>query len=66
MPHPGLTPDHGPPEERAILPRPGRKRFGPLSPGAEAALAGITAIERLEALSERLLDVESWAELLAG
>jgi hypothetical protein len=53
-------------EARAILLRLGRKRFGPPSPEAEAALAGITAIERLEALSERLLDVESWEELLAG
>ena len=53
-------------EARAILLRLGRRRFGPPSPEAEAVLAGITAIERLEALSERLLDVESWEELLAG
>lgn len=52
-------------EARALLLRLGRKRFGPPSPAAEAALAGITAIERLEALSERLLDAESWEELLA-
>jgi predicted transposase YdaD len=53
-------------EARALLLRLGRKRFGPPAPEAEAALAGVTAIERLEALSERLLDVESWEELLAG
>ena len=53
-------------EARAILLRQGRKRFGPPSPEIEATLAEITAIERLEALSERLLDVESWEELLAG
>jgi predicted transposase YdaD len=53
-------------EARVLLLRLGRKRFGPPSPEAEAALAGITAIERLETLSERLLDVENWEELLAG
>jgi hypothetical protein len=31
-----------------------------------ADLATITAVERLEALTEGLLDVESWDELLAG
>jgi hypothetical protein len=31
-----------------------------------AALEAIPAIERLEALTERLLDAESWEEVLAG
>jgi predicted transposase YdaD len=53
-------------EARAILLRQGTKRFGPPAPQAQAALEAITAIDRLELMSERLLDVESWAELLAG
>jgi Domain of unknown function (DUF4351) len=53
-------------EARAILLRQGTKRFGAPSDETRAALEGITEIERLEKLSERLLDVESWAELLAG
>jgi hypothetical protein len=52
-------------EARAILRRLGTKRFGPPSETARAVLEGISGIERLERLSERLLDVESWEELLA-
>jgi predicted transposase YdaD len=51
-------------EARALLLRHGTKRFGPPAPQAQAALEAITAIDRLELLSERLLDVESWDELL--
>jgi hypothetical protein len=53
-------------EARAILLRLGGKWFGALSIEVQAALTAITGIERLEQLSERLLDVESWEELLAG
>ena len=53
-------------EARAILLRQGTKRFGPPTPQTQAALDAITAIDRLELLSERLLDVENWDELLAG
>jgi hypothetical protein len=53
-------------EARAILLRQGTKRFGPPTPQAQAALEAIIAIDRLELLSERLLDVESRHELLAG
>jgi predicted transposase YdaD len=52
-------------EARALLLRLGQRRFGAPSAEAQAALAA-AAIERLEALSERLLDAESWEELLAG
>jgi len=52
-------------EARAILLRLGSKRFGPPAETARAALETATGIERLERLSERLLDVESWEELLA-
>jgi hypothetical protein len=53
-------------EAQEILLRQGTKRFGPPTEEARAALEGITAIERLELLTERLLDVESWDELLAS
>jgi len=53
-------------EARALLLRLGTKRFGPPSETARAAVEAITEIERLEGLNERLLDVESWEELLAG
>jgi hypothetical protein len=49
---------------RKILLRMGRKRFGPPPPQVEAALQAIIDIDRLEQLSERLLDVTSWQELL--
>jgi predicted transposase YdaD len=52
-------------EALAILLRLGNRRFGPPSDEARAALEAITDIERLEALTERVLDVESWDELLA-
>ena len=53
-------------EAQAILLRLGTKRFGPPAETTRAALETIAAIEQRERLSERLLDVESWEELLAG
>ncbi len=53
-------------EAAAMLLRQGRKKFGPPTPAHEAALAAVTDLPRLEALSERLLDVNTWDELLAG
>jgi predicted transposase YdaD len=53
-------------EARAMLLRQGNKRFGPPSESVRTALEAISDIERLELLGERLLDVESWDELLAG
>jgi predicted transposase YdaD len=53
-------------EARKLLLRLGRVKFGqPAGPEATAALEGMTDLERLEALSERLLQVSSWQELLA-
>ena len=43
----------------------GRKRFGEPDAPTAAALQAITDLDRLEALSDRLLDVASWQELLA-
>jgi hypothetical protein len=51
-------------EARRILLRQGRKRFGPPSPEMIAALEAIEDPDELEDLSERLLDVASWEELL--
>ena len=51
---------------RATLLRQGKKKFG-RSPTKKLAaeLDAITDTARLEALSERLLDVNTWSELLA-
>jgi len=50
---------------RDVILRQGVKRFGAPSAQAQAALAAITSVERLEQLAERLLEVETWDELLA-
>ena len=52
-------------EAQAIVLRQGRKRFGPPDARTSAAIESITDLERIEQLSERLLDVSSWDELLA-
>ena len=52
-------------EARAILMRQGRKRFGLPDASTTATLAAIDDIDRLERMSERLLEVHDWAELLA-
>ena len=51
-------------EARDLILRLGRKRFGPPAAPAAAALAAIDSVERLEQLAERLLEAESWDELL--
>jgi hypothetical protein len=43
----------------------GTKRFGAITPEAKAAVGNITDLARLHALRDRLLDVNSWQELLA-
>ena len=52
-------------EAKKILMLMGRKRFGPPDARANAALQRIKGLYRLERLTERLLDVSSWEELLA-
>lgn len=52
-------------EARAIIARLGQARFGTPTSDMEAVLAGISSVERLEQLAERLLQVESWDDLLA-
>jgi hypothetical protein len=49
---------------RAILLRLGSRRFGPPDARTRTAIDAITSAERLEQLTERILDVENWDELL--
>ena len=49
---------------RTLL-RQGRKRFGEPDEATRRTICGIDDVERLEDLSDRLLDVSSWGELLA-
>jgi Domain of unknown function (DUF4351) len=49
---------------RKVLMRLGTRRFGPPDAPTRAAIEAITRPSRLERLSERLLDVSSWEELL--
>ena len=52
-------------EARKIVLRQGSKLFGPPDESTTAALTAIEDLERLELLSEQLLDVKNWQELLA-
>ena len=47
-----------------MLLRLGRKRFGRVSKAMQTALQGITDVSHLERLTDRILDVSSWNELL--
>jgi hypothetical protein len=49
--------------QRALLHQ-GRKKFGDLDEATRRALLDITDLERLDRLSERLLDVATWQDLL--
>ena len=51
-------------EARALLLRQGTHKFGPPTRGERSRLSAVRSLERLEALAERLLDVQSWEELL--
>jgi len=53
-------------EGQRIILRQGRLRFGPPDARTTAAVESIADVDRLEALSERLLEVGSWEELLAS
>ena len=50
-------------EARNLIGRIGGKRFGPLSASTEERLNSIASLEELEQLADRLLEIESWAEL---
>ncbi len=51
--------------ERRILRRLGTRQFGKPNPLIDAALDAISDLDRLEQLSDRVLDVKTWEELLA-
>ena len=51
-------------EAKTLLLRVGRKKFGPLTLTQESAINEIFDLARLEALCEKLLDVNTWDDLL--
>lgn len=53
-------------DRQDVLLQQGRKKFGPPTPSIEMAVRGITDMERLTRLTDRVLDVSSWQELLAS
>jgi hypothetical protein len=50
--------------QRALL-RLGRKKFGPSDDATKAAIEALADLSRLERMTERLLDVTTWQDLLA-
>ena len=53
-------------EARRLVLRRGQKRFGPPGEETRKAIEAINDLDRLERLSDRLLAVSSWAELLTA
>jgi predicted transposase YdaD len=53
-------------EARRLLRLLGDRRFGPPDARNRAAIESLTSVERLEQLTERLLDASGWDELLAS
>ena len=51
-------------EARKIILRQGTKRFGTPDTQTQAAIEAIMSLERLEQIADRILEVESWNELL--
>lgn len=49
---------------RQVILRQGRKLFGPIDEATEKTLNAIDDVRKLDKLSERILDVDSWQELL--
>ena len=52
-------------EARRILLRLGTRRFGPPDSATAAALGALADVERVERMTEQLLDATSWADVLA-
>ncbi len=50
---------------RQVILRLGQKLFGPIDEATEKALNAIDDVRKLDRLSERILDVNSWQELLS-
>jgi predicted transposase YdaD len=53
-------------EARSLLLRQGARKFGTPTRAERGRLSATRSLERLESLAERLLDVQSWEELLAS
>ena len=53
-------------EARRILLMLGSKRFGPASPDVQRQIEQQSGIERLEELTQRVLEASSWDDLLAA
>jgi hypothetical protein len=51
-------------EARKILLRQGGHKFGKPEPAVETAIQAITDLDRLERMSDRLLTVTTWHDLL--
>ncbi len=51
-------------EARTLLLRLGTRRFGEPAPDISAAVRSISDVDRLEALTERVLDASDWTDLL--
>lgn len=51
-------------EVRRIILRQRRKKFGKPSTAIQAAIEGLTNLERLERFTDRLLGASSWQDLL--
>jgi hypothetical protein len=49
-----------------ILLRVGRKKFGPPTAEHEVAVTAMTNLAQLETLAMKVLDVNTWNELLGG
>jgi predicted transposase YdaD len=52
-------------EAQKLLLRQGGRKFGKPEPAVEAAIQAIGDLDRLERMSDRLLDVTTWQDLLA-
>jgi predicted transposase YdaD len=53
-------------EARKTLLRQGRKRLGPPNEQIEAAITALNDLDRLNDLSESIVDVTTWDELMAS
>jgi predicted transposase YdaD len=53
-------------EAKRILLRQGRKRFGQLKAAVKSKIDAIADLAQLERLSDRILDANSWDELIDG
>jgi predicted transposase YdaD len=53
-------------EAKRLLVRQGQKRFGPPTSSVKAKVESVVNLAKLEKLADKILDVQSWDELIAG